>query len=164
MIEIIKNRRSVRSFTEQTVEREKVLEMVDCGRLAPSGRNTQPWKFVAITDKDRLQKLSPMLDNGGFLSQAPLCIAVFCEDSRYYLEDGSAATENILLAAESLGLGACWITGDKKPYARQVGDILGAPDNYRLVSLVAVGHPAENPEAKAKKALEDVMYWESFSE
>lgn len=163
MINIIKKRRSIRSFTEQPVENEKILDMVDCGRLAPTGRNTQPWRFVAITDQERLQELAPMLDNGSFLSEAPLCIAVFCEDCRYYVEDGSAATVNILLAAESLGLGACWITGDKKPYADQVGAILKAPENFRLVSLIAVGYPAEKPEAKNKKDVEEVLFWESFA-
>ena len=163
MLEVIKNRRSVRSYKESPVEEEKIKEIIDCARLAPSARNVQPWKFVAVTRRERLQELGEILDTGRFVARAPLCIAVFCEDTKYFLEDGCAATMNILLAVEALGLGACWIAGDKKPYQEQVSRLLKAPENYRLVSLISVGYPREEAPGKAKKGLEEVFHWEEFS-
>ena len=163
MLEVIKKRRSVRSYKESPVEEEKIKEIIDCARLAPSARNVQPWKFVAVTRRERLQELGEILDTGRFVARAPLCIAVFCEDTKYFLEDGCSATMNILLAAEALGLGACWIAGDKKPYQEQVSRLLKAPENYRLVSLISLGYPREEAPGKAKKGLEEVFYREEFS-
>jgi len=163
MLEIIKKRRSVRSYEDSPVEKEKIQEIIDCARLAPSARNVQPWKFVAVTRRERLQELGEILDTGPFVAGAPLCIAVFCEDTKYFLEDGCSATMNILLAAEALGLGACWIAGDKKPYQEQVSRLLKAPENYRLVSLISLGYPREEAPGKAKKGLEEVFYREEFS-
>ncbi len=163
MLDIIKKRRSVRQYKNIPVEKEKIIEIIDCARLAPSARNVQPWKFVAVTDSELLKKLSELLDTGGFVSGAPLCIVVFCEDTKYFLEDGSAATQNIMLAAESLGLGSCWIAGDKKPYREAVSNLLGAPDNYRLISLISMGYPEGEIKGKAKKNLDEVICWERFN-
>ncbi|MEK7408612.1 MAG: nitroreductase family protein, partial [Acidobacteriota bacterium] len=87
--------------------------------------------------------------------------AALCKDTKYYLEDGSAATENILLAAHARGLGACWVAGDKKPYAPRILALVGAPAGYKLISLVPVGHPAEQP-AKDKRPLSEMLHWERF--
>jgi nitroreductase len=102
--------------------------------------------------------------NGKFLAQASACIAVFCSDTKYYLEDGCAATCNILLAATGLGIGSCWIAGDKKDYCPQAADLLNTPAGYRLVSLVALGYPKlENSFYTAKKReLKELIHWEKF--
>ena len=71
------------------------------------------------------------------------CILVFCGNGTWYLEDGAAATENILVAAQACGLGSCWVDGDKKPYAETVRQEAGTPEGYKLVSMVALGYPAE---------------------
>ena len=87
---------------------------------------------------------------------------VFCKNTKYYLEDGCAATENILVAAAALGLGACWVAGDKKSYADRVRRMLGVPESYRLVSLLPVGFPADHPARKQKRSLDEVLHWEEF--
>jgi nitroreductase len=92
----------------------------------------------------------------------PACIVVFCRDTKYFLEDGCAATENILIAVAALGLGACWVAGDKKRYADQVRQMLGVPEGYRLVSLLPVGYPAARPARKQKRPLDSVLHWERF--
>lgn len=162
MLDIIKSRRSVRKFQNTPVEEDKIIELIDCARLAPSARNLQPWKFVVVTDRETLDTLAELLDTGRFVSEAPLCIVVFCQDTKYFLEDGCAATVNILLAAEALGLGACWIAGDKKAYREAVQKLLGAPENCRLVSLIAAGYPEGLPGTKQKKKLEEVICRERF--
>ncbi|HOK55504.1 MAG TPA: nitroreductase family protein [Armatimonadota bacterium] len=161
-IECLKTRRSVRSYTNQPVPREVIEDIVDAGRLAASAINIQPWQFIVVTDSRMRQKLADITDHGKFIADAPVCIVVFCEDCKYYLEDGSAATQNILNAAKAHGLGSCWIAGDKKPYADQIRDLLGLPENYKLISLITIGHAASIPNPE-KKTLSSVMHWERFS-
>lgn len=160
-IECMKTRRSIRAFQDKPVPKEVIEDIVDCGRLAATAINIQPWMFICVQDKAMLQKIADTTDHGKFIAQAPVCIAVFCEDTKYYLEDGSAATQNILNAARAHGLGSCWVAGDKKPYCSSMRDMLGLPVNYKLVSLVAIGYPAteNNP---PKKPLSEVLRWERF--
>ncbi|MCX8053412.1 MAG: nitroreductase family protein [Armatimonadetes bacterium] len=162
-IECLKTRRSVRSYRKDiSIDRSVVEDIVDCGRLAATAINIQPWQFVAVTDQDMLAKIASITDHGKFIADAPCCIAVFCEKVKYYLEDGSAATENILLAAHAHGLGSCWVAGDKKPYCGEISRLLGVPDKYTLVSLIAIGHPESIP-SPPKKSLSETLHWERFT-
>jgi nitroreductase len=160
-IQALKTRRSVRTYTEQGISRTILEDIVDCGRLAASAINIQPWEFVVVTQRDGLRRIAEITDHGKFIADAAACVAVLSQDTKYYLEDGSAATENMLVAARAHGLGACWVAGDKKPYAPEIAAALGAPDGYKLVSLVALGHPAERSE-KPKRHLTDVLHWEKY--
>lgn len=160
-IECMKTRRSIRAFQHKPVPKEVIEDIVDCGRLAATAINIQPWMFICVQDKAMLKKIADTTDHGKFIAQAPVCIAVFCEDTKYYLEDGSAATQNILNAARAYGLGSCWVAGDKKPYCNAIREMLGLPANYKLISLVPIGYPAaeSNP---TKKPLSEVLRWERF--
>ncbi len=160
-LEALKTRRSVRAYTNEPVAREIIADVIDCGRLAASANNAQPWEFVAVTDRDMLSRIAAATDYGKFIAGAAACIAVLSRDTKYYLEDSSAATQNILVAARAHGLGTCWVAGDKKAHGPVVCRLLGAPPDYRLVSLVALGHPAEDPR-KDKRPLADVLHWEKF--
>ncbi len=160
-IECLKTRRSVRVYKNKPVPREILEDIVDCGRLAASAINIQPWAFVVVTDADVKRRIADTTDHGKFIEQAGACIAVFCQDTKYYLEDGSAATQNILNAARAHGLGSCWVAGDKKPYAPQIRDMLGLPEDYRLISLIPIGYSDQQP-TPAKKALSEVLYWDKY--
>jgi nitroreductase len=160
-IEVLKTRRSVRAYTRAPVPRKIIEDIVDCGRLAPTANNVQPWEFVVITDPELLRRIAVITEYGKFIADAPVCVVVLSRDTKYYLEDGSAATENILLAARAHGLGSCWVAGDKKPYASEICRLVGAPHGYRLISLVPIGYPAESPE-KSKRPLSDVLHWEKY--
>jgi nitroreductase len=109
-----------------------------------------------------LAKLGELANTGTFIKDAGCCIAVFCKDTKYYLEDGCAATENILIAAADLGLGACWVAGDKKPYAADVASLLKAPAGLKLVSLLSIGWPSGEIAQSKKRSLKDVIHWEGF--
>ncbi len=160
-IEVLKTRRCVRAYTDRPVPKEVLTDLVDCGRLAATAINIQPWEFVVITSRAALEKIADATDHGKMIAQAAACIAVVSRDTKYYLEDGSAASQNILLAARAHGLGACWVAGDKKPYAPAILKIIGAPAEFKLVSLIPVGYPAEKPE-KEKRPLADVLHWERY--
>ncbi len=160
-ITVLKTRRAVRAYTGEPVAREILEDIVDCGRLAASAINIQPWEFVVITDRAMLARVAAIADHGKFIAQASACILVLCRDTKYYLEDGSAATQNLLLAARAHGLGSCWVAGDKKPYAETIRELAGAPAGLRLVSLVGLGRTTENP-APEKRPLADVLHWEIY--
>ena len=160
-IEALKTRRSIRAYTGEPVSREVIEDIIDCGRLAATAINIQPWEFVAVTEREMLRSLAAATDYGGFIAEAAACVVVLCKDTKYYLEDGCNASQNILVAARAHGLGACWVAGEKKPYAEKVRRMVGAPEGHKLISLLAIGHPAEEPQ-KEKRPLFEVLHWERF--
>jgi len=160
-IEVLKTRRSVRAYKREPVPKKTKEDIVDCGRPAATALNIQPWEFVVVTDPGRLHWIANTTDFGKFIADAPACVVVLCRDTKYYLEDGSSATENILLAARAYGLGSCWVAGDKKPYAADICRIVGAPPGYMLISLIPIGYPAEAP-TTSKRPLSVVLHWEKY--
>ncbi len=156
------NRVSVRKYLSKPVPRPLLERLVDAGRRAPTARAVEPWEFVVVTEGAILAELGRIANTGSFIKDASSCIVIFCKDTKYYLEDGSAATENILLAAADLGLGACWVAGDKKPYTAEVSKLLGVPESLRLVSLISIGWPAGEFKQTKNRSLKDVMHWEGF--
>jgi len=159
--EAITTRRSVRKYKPDPVSRDILTQIVDAGRLAPTAHNDQAWEFVVVTDAERRRQIAELSDYGKFIAEAPACVVVLSKATRYYLEDGSAATTNIMVAARALGLGSCWVAGDKKQYAPKIVALVGAPEEYKLVSLIAVGYPETIPSPK-KRPVDEVLHWESF--
>ncbi len=158
----ISKRASVRKYQSKPIDKALLEKLVDAARRAPTARAVEPWEFVVVTEKKALEALGRIAATGAFIKDAACCIAVYCKDTKYYLEDGSAATENILLAAAGCGLGTCWVAGDKKPYAGRVSELLGAPQEMKLVSLIPVGWPEKEPEQIKNRKLKDVIHWEKF--
>ena len=144
------------------IPKEVLLEILDCARLAPTAINIQPWEFIVVTDSSKLVEISELTDYGRFIKDCAACIVVACKDEKYYLEDGSAATENILLAAESLGIGSCWVAGDKKEYAKDVLQLLEVPEGYKLVSMVPLGYYQAPAGPPGKRELNSMVHWEKF--
>jgi len=163
-LDLLKLRRSVRVFQGRLIIKVDLEKIVDAARYAPTARNVQPWEFVVITEKDMLKTLAGLAENGRFISQAAACIAVFCGDTKYYLEDGCAATCNILLAATALGIGSCWVAGDKKSYSKEVGVLLKAPIEAKLISLIALGYPEDKDAFReaAKRNFKELIHWDKF--
>lgn len=161
-INALKTRRSVRSYKPDPIPQHIVEDIVDCGRLAATARNRQPWEFIAVTDPTVRRQLAELIETGRFLAEAPVCIVVFCSDTKYFLEDGSAAIENILVAARAHGLGSCWVAGDKKPYAETVGQMLQVPAGFKLIGIVALGYAVASPQLPPKRSLAEVLHWEKF--
>lgn len=155
-------RASVREYQDRPIEKALIERLVDAGRRAPTARAIEPWEFVVVQNKETLRKLGELANSGSFITNAASCIIVFCSNTKYYLEDGCAATENILLAAADAGLGACWVAGAKKPYADEVAKLLGAGENFKLVSLIPIGWPKEKPKQVKTRSLKEVLHWEKF--
>ena len=158
----IATRHSTRAYTSKGVPKEQLEKIVDAGRRAATARNFQPWEFIVVTDADTRKKLADLAESGKFIAQSPACIAVFCKDTKYYLEDGCAATQNILVAATAMGVQSCWVAGDKKPYCGAIADLLKVPAGYKLISLIALGYAESPGKPTPKRPLNEVMHWEKF--
>jgi len=166
--EAIKNimtRTSIRKYTDQPVSKTDIETLLRAGMAAPTAVNRQPWHFVAVTDKAKLKELSG--GRGGMLEQCALAIVV-CgnmektmqgKGQEFWIQDCSAATENILLAAHALGLGAVWTGG--YPMEERVASIskaLKLPETIIPLCTIVIGHPAESPTPKDKWKPENISY------
>ena len=160
--EVVRKRCSTREFSDKPVTQEILRKLADAARLAPTARMEQPWEFVAVTERKSLNEIGEITDHGKFIKDSAACIAVVCRDTKYYLEDGCAATENILLAAAALGIGSCWVAGDKKEYAPRILQFLKVPAGYKLVSLIALGYPKKDFTRHDKRLVDDVLRNEFF--
>lgn len=154
VLENIHARKSVRSYAATPVEAEKVEKLVRAGMAAPSGRDQRPWEIVVLNERETLDKLAEGLPYAKMLTQAPLAIVV-CGDvtkqPEYWFVDCSAVTQNILLAAQAMGLGAVWTAA--YPYADResaVTTVLGLPENVRPLCVIPIGYPAGNEQPKDK--------------
>jgi nitroreductase len=152
-LKIIFSRRSIRRYTDRPVSEEDVTSLLEAGMAAPSASNRKPWYFVTVTDKETLQTLADSHPYGKMLASAALSIAV-CGDpaiSDWWVQDCTAATENILIAVAGLGLGAVWLgCHGKSERERAVRKTLGIPENIGVLSLLSIGHPAEHKEARTQ--------------
>ena len=167
VIETIMTRTSIRAFTDQPVEDEKIDIMLRAGMAAPTAVNKQPWAFVVVKSREQLDRLQQANPYSRMLATAQLAIVV-CGDmtkaiegpmQSFWIQDASAATENILLAAHALGLGAVW-TG-VYPHSERVtaiSEVLGLPSYAVPLCVIPMGYPAESPEPKDKWNPENVHY------
>jgi nitroreductase len=153
-LRIIFARRSVRQFTGEPVGPADVRALLEAGMAAPSARNLRPWHFVAVTERRRLDELAAIHPYGKMLGQAGAAIIVGGdrdESPDYWLHDTAAATENILIAAPMLGLGAVWLgMWPRAEREEPVRRLLGIPERIAMASLIAVGAPAERPEPRTQ--------------
>jgi nitroreductase len=171
LLEIIKNRRSIRVFKKQDVPQDIIEKLLEAARWAPSAGNVQPWAFVVAISQKMKQNLSMAAFGQKDLEEASV-VFVVCADEKiaeqsygvrgkslYCLQDTAAAIQNILLTAHSLGLGSCWIGAFKEDEIRQV---IKAPKEMRPVALIPVGYPNEAPAARSRRPVGEIMHKETF--
>jgi nitroreductase len=171
VFEAIRLRRSVRAFTEEKVPDEDLRRLLDAARMAPSAGNIQPWGFVVVRTLQVKRRLAEAALNQHFIEEAPVVIVACADRERskqgygsrgehlYCIQDTAAAVQNILLAAVALGLGACWVGAFNENGIR---DALNIPTGLRPVAIIPVGWPAEQPQPRYKRSLEDIVVYEAF--
>ncbi|MEG0176539.1 nitroreductase family protein [Anaerorhabdus sp.] len=165
-LQAIKTRSSIRKYTNETISNEQIHQLLEAGFCAPSAKNRRPWHFVVVQDKGTLIKLADFGKYYKMLTDAPLAIIV-CGDSsiieyNYLLNDCSAATQNILLAAHELGLGAVWLGIKPEMMKDFYAQEFNLPENMIPVSCISIGHPNEVKEQKDR--FEDSkVHYEKFS-
>ena len=163
----IMTRTSVRSYASRPVEREKIDTLLHAGMAAPTAMNRQPWHFVVVDDRQLLAAIAKATPNAGMAKDAPLAIVV-CGDKDKFAEGGardmwsqdvSAATENILLQAHAMGLGAVWTgTFPSEERMNAVASLLNMPDNLIPFCTVVIGYPKDDAAPKDKWSEENVSY------
>lgn len=172
LLEIMQNRRSVRTYTGEKIPKDKLEKILQAGLLSPSGRNRKPWEFVVVQEKDMLEKLShcrvgaaKMLENAG------CAIVVFADPEKtdVWVEDCSITMSNMHLMADSLGLGSCWIQGrlreaeNKESTEAYCRSLLNVPDKYVLEAILSIGVCNEHPKAHTLEELElGKVHYETF--
>ena len=154
LIKTIFSRRSIRKYTEEPVPEEFITTILEAAMAAPSASNRKPWHFVVVTERGTLNRLADAHKYGKMLHEAPLCIVVCGDESvsqRFWEQDCSAATQNILLAAQALGLGSVWCgVYPSEERVRDISEILGIKSPVKPLNLIAIGHPAEEKEPRTQ--------------
>ena len=171
LFEAIKNRRSIRTYKKQELTQETINQLIDAARAAPSAGNAQSWAFVVATEQKTKEALAAAAFGQKWLEEAAV-VFIVCTDlkraeesygergkSLYCFQDTSAAIENILLAACSMGLGTCWMGAFREEEIRKV---INAPPNMKPVALIPVGYPNESPRARSRRPASEVVFRESF--
>ena len=167
VIQAIKTRHSVRSFSDRLLEEDKLLQVLEAGRLAPSARNLQDWRFILVRDPKKIKLLAEAADGQPSVAQAPAVIVV-CGTDRHLMACGqstdtincSIALSFMMLEAHELGLGTCWLG---RFYADKVKKALDIPDYVSVVAIAPIGYPAdEQPEAKPRKSYGQVVSYDKF--
>jgi nitroreductase len=181
VIEAIHNRRSIRKYKDQPVEEEKLLEIINCGRLAPSDTNTQPWNFIVVRSEEMRTKLAEVSHRQDWMVAAPVfivCVAdirvrvattetlrmCINEDTpgialKQVILDTAIAGENIVLAAEALGLGTCWVSWFVQDEIRPVLDI---PSDKYVVAIITMGYADQTPKPRPRRSLDEVIRYERW--
>lgn len=156
LIELMRNRRSVRLFTGETVPEEKVEKVVQAALLSASGRAIRPWEFIVVRNREMIQKLSecrPGVTKTIAGADVAIVVAADAEKSGQWMEDCSIAMANMYLMAEEQGVGGCWIhcrereTPDGGSTEKYLQELLGIPETYRVMSMFVFGVPASHPDA-----------------
>ena len=179
VLETIKKRRSIRAFKSTPVDQKTLDTILEAGRLAPSWANTQTWRFVVIQDNSVKTQLAdsataPGSRNNGVLKQAPVVIAACAELNRagcregkpttdkegyWFMFDAALALENMVLEAQELGIGTLYIGAFD---AKKAGSVLGVPEGYSCVILLPLGYPNEQPEARQRKEISEIVFKNKF--
>lgn len=178
VLEAIIHRRSVRTYQSLIINSNDLTSLLDCARMAPSGSNTQPWRFIVVRNEELRARIAEICEQEWML-QAPVfivCVAdirtrikdgspIFLDeknpelDLKRVIRDTTIAIEHIVLQAESIGLATCWVGHFEQ---RTIRPALGIPDDKYVVAVITIGYAADTPEAKPRYALSDIVFWEKW--
>jgi nitroreductase len=171
-IELAKKRYSVRNYQNTPVEEEKIIQVLEAGRVAPTAKNYQPFYFVVVQNEELKQKIAPVYSRD-WIMQAPVLIVICGDHSKSWRRadgkdhcdiDAAIAIDHMTLAAAELGLGTCWVCAFN---AMQCHKILGLPPHIETIALLPLGYPAEEAgqerPAMKRRELKDIVCWDGFS-
>ena len=171
MIDLLEKRRSIRKYLDKQVEQSKINAVLESALLSPSSRGINPWEFIVITDKALLNKLSLSKKGAEFLKSSPLGIVVMADTTKsdVWIEDCSICSTILLLSAEYIGLGACWIQISNRMHSNEmsaeeyVRSLLDIPDSYSVLSIISIGYPNEKlPANKVTEQLKNKIHNTKF--
>jgi nitroreductase len=166
-LELVKSRYSVRAYQPRPVDQDTLDRILEAVRLAPSGSNRQPWKFVVVRDGEVRRRLVAACANQQFLAEAPVVVAgvglmpdrVMRCDIPGDPVDVTIAMEHLALAATAEGLGTCWIGAFDQD---QVREVLGIPESVKVVAVMTLGYPADSPRPKSRKPVAEIVCYDQW--
>jgi len=169
VLEAIQKRRSVRKYKEDPIPEEVLLRVLEAARLAPSGKNFQPWKFIIVKDKALKKKLAEASAGQFFIARAPIIIVgcgfpdnCYARMGRYmksWSVDVTIALEHLILQAQEEGLGTCWIGSFEE---EEVKAILNVPKEVKVLALTPLGYPDEIPRFRGRKSLDEIISFDRY--
>ena len=159
LLQVIYRRRSIRSFQRKPIPKDVLNAILEAGRLAPSAHNRQPWHFIVVTKPELKRKLIFSSWNSFMEDAGAIIVGCGYTGEKWAVVDVAIALENMVIAAEALGLGSCWIGYFTES---EVKKALKIPENLKVVAMIAIGYPAEKPEPPPKKSLEEIVHYETF--
>lgn len=169
VLEVIQNRQSVRKYKKDPIPEEALLRVLEAARLAPSGKNFQPWKFIIVKDKVLKEKLAQASAGQFFMAEAPVIIIgcgfpdnCYAHMGRYmksWSVDVTIALDHLMLQAQEEGLGTCWIGSFEE---EEVKAILNIPENVKVLALTPLGYPDEIPRFRGRKSLDEIISYDRY--
>lgn len=177
--EAIRTRRSVRKYKDTEIPKEHIQKMLESARLAPSGNNTQPWRFIVIRDQEMKKRLYEVCQRQRWMLEAPVLIACVADlkarlkdtegvridetspdvEVKKIIRDTTIASEHIVLEAQELGLSTCWIAWFVQ---EDVRPILNIPEDKYVIAIITVGYSDQNPKPRPRKALTKIVHFEKW--
>ena len=179
MISEMETRRSIRKYSDRTIEDEKLNELLESARIAPSGSNTQPWHFIVVKSQGMRERLAKASHDQKWMLSAPVFIVCVAdirsrikdgfnlsldenspeEELKQIIRDTSIASEHIALEANNLGLGVCWVAWFTQ---NEIRPILNIPSDKYVVSILTIGYADETPGPRPRKDLKDIVHYENW--
>lgn len=179
MMNILKERRSVRNYLDKMVEEEKIFNLLESARLAPSGKNTQPWHFIIVRSESNRAKLAQVSQKQKWMLSAPVFLVavadvrsrikddidIFLDENspshelKQIIRDTAIAVEHMVLMAQGLGLSTCWVAWFTQ---KDIRPILNIPSDKYVVGILTIGYGDEKPKARPRKALDEMIHIETW--
>lgn len=179
MLNEIRTRRSIRSYTEKQISEEIIAQLLESARLAPSGSNTQPWHFIIVRSESTRKKIAEISHHQKWMVSAPVHIVCVADirtrisediqisidenspqhEVKQIIRDTSIAVEHMVLEAEHLGLGTCWVAWFTQ---EEIRPVLMIPSDKYVVCILTIGYPEEQPKARPRKKLEEITHFEKW--
>lgn len=179
MLEQIEMRRSIRKYNDTPIEEEKIIQLLESARMAPSGSNTQPWHFIIVKSQLTKQKLAEVSHNQQWMTSAPVFIVCVAdirsriqddriisleedspqEELKQIIRDTSIAIDHIVIEASNLGLGTCWVAWFSQ---QEIRPIVNIPSDKYVVCILTLGYANEKPKARPRKKIEELVHYENW--
>lgn len=157
LLTLMKNRRSIRAFTDQIVSNEDIQKILEAARWCQSASNNQPWRFIVIKNKKIIEDLAKLAPYGRFIKTAPIIIAIVADTTKapkWYLQDTSMVSHQMCLMISALGLGTCWIGSMDRDAA---AELLKLKKKEYLTTILPIGHYESHPPLTNRKELEEIV-------
>lgn len=158
LLELMKKRRSIRSYTDESVSDDDIKKILEAGRWCQSASNVQPWRFIVVKNSETIKKLSKCATYGKFVRAANVVIAIVADNvnaPKWYIHDTSMASHQMCLMISALGLGTCWIGSMQRKKAAKILDV--DPKKEYITTILPIGHPLSHPNPTQRKNFEDIV-------